>query len=92
MNLSNEYNFQSDSSSKSSSEIGSENSDTTSNTSLNADKNITPLALIMATDGINNHSSITRLPPFNINYPDLWFNQVERVMNRNNINSEEATL
>lgn len=34
-------------------------------------------------------ATVTRLPPFNKSDPDLWFNQVERILSRNNIIEEE---
>lgn len=36
----------------------------------------------------NGETSSTRLPPFDKNDPDLWFNQVERLLARKNITAE----
>lgn len=41
----------------------------------------------------NDHNTnVTRLPLFNKNDPDLWFNQIERLFTRNNIITEADVL
>lgn len=58
------------------------------NTNLNSRGVITSPSSNMPSDNDNTTSSITRLPPFNKNDPDLWFNQVERLFTRNKIIAE----
>lgn len=59
--------------------------------SLESSSNTAISAINMATGSASgNQGSGIRLPPFSKDNPDLWFNQVERILARNKITSASS--